>query len=98
MAPVDPFEAVTAWALGVLQGKPRDGKKERRSSPRVVELAECYGLDALDRNLVELAWAAAGSFAVARAAGTLSVERMREALSEPEVDERLAPGSRLRTH
>ncbi|MDB4969695.1 MAG: hypothetical protein JWN44_5384, partial [Myxococcales bacterium] len=91
--------AVVAWAQALLKGgaahKALRLKLDKRPSPMAR-----FGLDALERQIVELAWAAERSLAVADAArvkGGLTVERMRGWLGDG-VDRALSPNRALRRH
>jgi hypothetical protein len=93
-------DAVATWALAALKGaaaaKPLRAKLDKRSWP----LAERFGLDALERRILELAWAVERSLAAAdaaRARGGLTVERVRGLLGD-EVDAALSPKRALRRH
>jgi hypothetical protein len=98
-------DAVGAWALACLRGTGREKARalvdKRAAKQPIGALVGCFGLDALERAVVELAWAVERSFAVAkqaREAGGLTVEVVREALADAAVDAALAPGRRLVTH
>src|SRR5579871_2493726 len=90
---------LSAWAQARLEGR----AAEAPELPTVAELAKRLGLDALERSIVLLLYAAERSLEAARAARaasgkpSLTVEAAREALGEG-VDAALLPGARLRRH
>jgi hypothetical protein len=92
------LDATIAWALSALRGKaPAAPKKAARVPEPMRPLVETFALDAVERRLVELAWAVERSSAVAAAAGRpFTVEAARAALGDASVDARLQPGARLR--
>lgn len=100
MAPTKEREAVAAWALAALKGAATARTLRAKLDKRPWRLGERFGLDALERRIVELAWAVERSLAVAdaaRARGGLTVERLR-ALCGDEVDAALSPRRALRRH
>ena len=91
---------ITGWALG---GLARTGKNKLEAIATLDELQKRFGLDALGREVLALAWAAERSLEVARGARSwrarraLTVEVARDALGQP-LDAVLAPGAPLRRH
>jgi hypothetical protein len=88
-------EGLTGWALARLNGGA--GKNKLDSQPALAELQKRFGLDALGRELLALAWAVETSLEVSRRAGDFTVEVARQALGQP-LDAALMQGAPLRRH
>src|SRR5438093_11209601 len=96
-------DAVVGWALARISGGP--GKNKLETNGALDDLVKRFGLDALGRELIALAWAAEKSLEAARAAReaagptarALTVEVARHALGQP-LDAALAAGAPLRRH
>jgi hypothetical protein len=101
MALRDYRDSVVSWALALLRGETRGASGEKRNpgSP-IGEIVARFGLDPLERSLVELCYAAECSVEVVKLAravsgGRLTVEVARGALGDG-VDAALAAGRPLR--
>ena len=100
MAATREREALLSWALAALKGAATHKALRQKLDKRPSELAQRFGLEALERRTVELAWAVERSLAVAEAArarGGLTVERLRALLGDA-VDAALSPRRALRRH
>ncbi len=91
-------DAVAAWAAAAWQGSGAKARarvdKLARKAP-LQQVAERFALDDEERQLIELAWAVERSAEAAKAAGALTVGKLREVVGEA-ADAKLAPGAKLR--
>jgi hypothetical protein len=101
MGSMKPGGTLAAWAIAALKGTPQAKAARTKVDKLPSPLAVRFGLDALERRILELAWAVERSLAVAQAArargGGLTVELVRATLGD-EVDAALSPRRALRRH
>ena len=98
-APQSERAAVVAWAQALVKGGAAPAALRQKLDARPSLLGR-FGLDALERQIVELAWAVERSLALAdalRPGGGLTVERVRGWLGDG-VDAALSPKKALRRH